>query len=442
MSNASRGRLRNLTALQAIRRTWVAGVAIVVLFAAAAPTSGAVSPPVMRSIRASDFTLAYSETSAGALAALDARTRPATFGAVLDGAPWPLTTSCPERAVALPKSVRAQRTICWGDSENGVAGDVSTSPWVPQGIAVSGEANISGSVQNHRAIIASWTRNTDNVPASETDTPAFGHNDMRLAFVNYDDENAPRFRWVLPVQVGQGGSGLTMTPTPGHGGGLAWYANFVFMTDTNGGIRVFDINRIRAVETGTNVGCSATSCTAGKHTYVMPQVAYYRDNTSLTFDSLALDRSSTPDSLVAGEYRQASDSLTTRVVRFPFTADYRLTGTASEAWQAMDVGGADTVKNLQGAQINDGRLLMGRSDDPTAGRLFRVGPDLADTPQDCPPENGVRPHFCWATGVEDMSLWYYPSQQDPSNANTGELWTHTEKEGRRVMFSVALADIS
>jgi hypothetical protein len=38
---------------------------------------------------------------------------------------------------------------------------------------------------------------------------------------------------------------------PEHGGGLAWYGNYLSMADTSDGVRVFDLTRIREVSTST-----------------------------------------------------------------------------------------------------------------------------------------------------------------------------------------------
>ncbi|MCC9704772.1 hypothetical protein E4N62_05565 [Streptomyces sp. MNU76] len=89
----------------------------------------------------------------------------------------------------------------------------------------------------------------------------------------------------------------------GHGGGIVWYANHLYVTDTTGGIRVFDVNKLSKVDTygsGLNTygidGVSGRSSACGLP-YVLPQTHYYKQASpppSGGCDNDAVDGAPTP----------------------------------------------------------------------------------------------------------------------------------------------------
>lgn len=158
-------------------------------------------------------------------------------------------------------------------------------------------------------------------------------------------------------------------PVPIHGGGLAWSGSLLYVADTSRGLRVFDLTRISKVATAaacaTRAGVAAGQACAYGYEYVLPQVGGYYFPSGLSpscrakFSFVSLDRSTTPDSLVSGEFDDdPALGLYSRLLRWPLeSASSRLktgpTGvvTASGAWYAGN-------RNLQGAVSAGPRFFL------------------------------------------------------------------------------------
>ncbi|MEV2272586.1 hypothetical protein [Nonomuraea africana] len=339
---------------------------------------------------------------------------------------------CAGRAAYLPR-LPVSSWFCWDTRAQGDKQDIPHSPWVPQGLATSGEAQLDGTPVGsaHRALITSWTWQNSPDPSA----PDYRTNSVNLSVVNLDDR---RYRNVLPVWVD--GAGV-LRRVYGHGGGLAWYGPYLFMTSSSNWngypgpdagrhtIRVFDTRKIYRKRDGGG----------GDYRYVMPEVRHYI--TPLLFDYVSLDRNSAGGaSLVAGTYKR-SDSTSaslggTKLVRYRFQSgplgDYRLVAAPVQAWvSTVPANPADVISDVQGVQADGDRLYLNMSAGSVPGadpsRRFatvEVGGD--------PSTWTINAHRSWAYRPEDLSLWYA----------TGELWGLTEGEEERVVFSVRLTHLN
>jgi len=102
------------------------------------------------------------------------------------------------------------------------------------------------------------------------------------------------------------------TTIPEHGGGLAWYGNYLYMADTSDGVRVFDLTQIREVSTSTTcetaIGKVGTEWCAYGYKYVLPQVSAYVVPSTIVspcrpkFSFLGKDTRGTTPVLLSGEY--------------------------------------------------------------------------------------------------------------------------------------------
>ena len=178
-------------------------------------------------------------------------------------------------------------------------GDMATGDWVPQALTagVSGTTNVA-LVAWHYALSAP----DKGVRVSVADI-----SDMSASAVNY--------RHVLLVRPTSAG---TFTAVPVHGGGLAWFGNYLYLADTSQGLRVFDLTQLREVDTSatceTQVGkVGAVWCAYG-YKYVLPQVAAYTVPSSITspcrpkFSFLGKDTRGTPGAVLSGEYCNNGDT--------------------------------------------------------------------------------------------------------------------------------------
>ncbi|GGP07331.1 hypothetical protein LDL08_09200 [Nonomuraea glycinis] len=342
------------------------------------------------------------------------------------------SAACAGRARYLP-SLPVSSWFCWDSSAQGDKQDIPHSPWVPQGMATSGEAQLDGTPigSDHRALITSWTW----LNSPDPDDPDYRTNSVNLSVVNLDDR---RYRKVLPVWVDKTGS---MRRVYGHGGGLAWYGPYVFMTSSSNWngyagpsstahtIRVFDTRKIYRKRDGTG----------GDYRYVMPEVRHYL--TPFLLDYVSLDRHSTGGAtLIGGSYKSSSGSAAslsgTRLIRYRFQpgtdGDYRLNSTPVQAFvSTTPANKADAISDVQGVHADGDRIFLnmsaGAHPGPDPRRRFATvevsGAASTWT---------IRSHTKWGYRPEDLSLWY----------GTGELWGLTEGEEERVVYSVKLTDLN
>ncbi len=187
-----------------------------------------------------------------------------------------------------PPAVGYKGGFRWND------GDMSTPDWIPQALTAgtSGSTNVA---------IASWHYEPTTAPEKGVRISVADISDMSLSAVNY--------RHVLLVRPTSSGN---FTVIPEHGGGLAWYGNYLYMADTSDGIRVFDLTQIREVSTSTTcdtaIGQVGSVWCAYGYKYVLPQVSAYVVPSTITspcrpkFSWLGKDTRGTTDVVLSGEY--------------------------------------------------------------------------------------------------------------------------------------------
>jgi hypothetical protein len=264
---------------------------------------------------------------------------------------------------------------------------------------------------------------------------------VRVSFLDVVNR---KYRHVLLVEPTR-----TTTPNytavPIHAGGLAWLGHHLYVADTVGGLRVFDVNRILEVSDAQDaIGKSGSAYYAHNYKYVLPQVATYAPSdadecvpsaTQLCFSSLSLDRSSTPDTLVVGEYRdgRSADAAVDggRVVRYRVDASTRLPVLTNGKAVAQDAV-TSPRSNVQGVQTWGDRYYFARSSNRQHSWTHSGVTGGSTTTQS------------WAVGGEDLYHEHGPG------TTAGKLWTVTEHAwsvdggtfiDKRAIFAVPLADI-
>ncbi|WNG52593.1 hypothetical protein F0U60_26300 [Archangium minus] len=187
-----------------------------------------------------------------------------------------------------PPAVGYKGGFRWND------GDMATTDWVPQALTagVSGSTNVA---------IVSWHYAPTTAPEKGVRISVADISDMSVSAVNY--------RHVLLVRPTSSGN---FTVVGEHGGGLAWYGNYLYMADTSDGMRVFDLTQIREVDTSTTcdtaIGKVGSVWCAYGYKYVLPQVSAYVVPSTLTspcrpkFSFLGKDTRGTTDVVLSGEY--------------------------------------------------------------------------------------------------------------------------------------------
>ncbi|MGW2779683.1 hypothetical protein ACWC3X_00265 [Streptomyces populi] len=339
-----------------------------------------------------------------------------------------------ERA-ALPVEPTATRAYCWDDA------DARTSRWRPRSVTTSGDAEDSGAWGTRQVILAGWTHRDGQAAAPGRDEGL-----ARIAFVDATDPDAPRYRWVLLVAPRAGGKDFTALRTGLDG--MVWYRDKLIVTAEHGeGLLVFDLHRLLRADVDSGaVGRVGHGYSAAGYRYVLPAVGSYdleggpcargRDRAVPCFGSLSLDRTTTPDSLVATE-AAGGRTERTRVWRYGFgTAAYR-TGLLADAQGHVDAVEAYTTKGsgISGALSHrpegarDARWYIARPSDGSDrhGSLWRQSVDGAEAAT-CTADQS---HACWGLGAGSLSYWQ----------RTGELWTLTDAAERRVLYAVPLSSV-
>ena len=254
-------------------------------------------------------------------------------------------------------------------------GDNDVSYWTPQGITGNGPG-----VQ-----AVSWYRGSSG-----------NEEGVRVSFVNRAEGANGEYRFGLLVRP-TGGTGFAQVPI--HAGGIAWYGRFLFVADTNVGLRVFNLNRVLRVK---NRDLDDT----GDYRYLIPQIGHYQRNGNFKYSALGLDNSiAGKPALVAGEYQVYEDKdPVTRIARWRIGAKSGMLGrpAASGAWRT----GFD---QLQGVLTNKGRIFVSSTEGPR-GFLYHGRPK----------RKAQRDR--WGAGPEGLY-----------STNT-QLWSLTEHQGARTVW--------
>jgi hypothetical protein len=397
--------------------TGVLAASVLVAVAPAQPAGAAAAPSA---INARAFTLTTDMSGlADEVAALDAALgagRRRTVGQVMEAANRERVGLCNATAYS---SVSARGTVqgfCWND------GDDAVDYWYPQGLTTSRDAYEAGEYDGHQIVLTSWY----HIPANESATAP--NKGARLSFVDWDADWPNTYRHVLLVEPTAGGN---FRSVPVHAGGIMWYGNLLYVADTWNGFRVFDFARLYGVNTGdgAKVGRQADGTFhAFDYAYVMVQVGWLRNaGASFRHSFVSLDRATTPDSLIVGEYSTDSDGngvpdSNARVLRYPLDYTDRLPVQEADGRTYGSEAYDTHIPQMQGALARGSRFWFASSNGSQAGYL-RVW-DRGTT--------AVR-SYRWAVGPEDLSYYAHPDQADL-------IWTLTEHPNRRTVIAVPQAD--
>ncbi|HET6339681.1 MAG TPA: hypothetical protein VFG30_41005 [Polyangiales bacterium] len=354
--------------------------------------------------------------------------RPATFGDKCDSPAF--------KGMEPP----AQR-ICFHPSDSG-SGDPKNLEWMPQGVTTVADAQKDAQWGDKQAILVSWY-----------DKKAGSAKGVRVSFLDIDTKQYQHVLLVYPYLQADGDPSYEILSSPQegdhagiHAGGIAWYGNYLYVVDTNRGIRAFDMRRIFDLEAAgdkadlkekNKVGLRDGKYTSFGYRYVMPQVAAWENPGGLVdfppkhacagdgtpkYSFVAIDRSGA-DALITGEYcaTGATPDNNGRVARWPLDPNSGLPKLTGGIWQAEEALRLPTP-NVQGALSYEGTWYLSRTGggERANATLIEATPSAAT-----PGVLTVQKERKAAIGAEDLSYW----------PGRNELWTVTEHPGKRVLYA-------
>jgi len=282
------------------------------------------------------------------------------------------------------------------------AQDQATKDWYPQAVTTSADADGStGTVDGKKWVGVTWYSKTE--PRT------------RITLVDQTqvgDPAAQKYRHVeLMIPDEKTGK---LKPLESHVGGVTWSGDYLYVAQTGGGLRVFDVNQLLEVQDKSLVP-------EGTEPYVLPQVGYYRvqaqegeksragEGSSPRFSGLSLDRTNGELALLSQEYDGENPG--GRVIRWeldPSTGRLKETDgkvQATDAWAVPMTRVAGVVRLEDGFRI----ATMG-----TPSNLFEA-------------KDGAEPKRVdsLAQGIQQFSYDWTENR----------IWTLAEHPGRRAVWA-------
>ncbi|KUN21973.1 hypothetical protein AQJ23_28365 [Streptomyces antibioticus] len=332
--------------------------------------------------------------------------RPEGVGAVLADADHTLRAAAdcaPAERKALPVEPAATRAYCWGAAD--------TRSWRPGAVTTSGDADDDGLWGQNRVILSAWSQGA--------------HDLARVAFIDANDLDRLTYAWVLlavPVDGGRDYRALDSQVS-----GMVWYQDKLLVTAADG-LYVYDMNRVqRATTNAPAVGRVDGGWAAHGNRWVLPAVGSYRAGATHP-DYLSLDRSTSPDSLVASDWVSTDSDRDVRLWRYDLTSSSDRSGlltTDPTGYTPVDEAYETKTPGVGAVLSYRSEWYLGRTSDDQGGRgtLWRQDATGARATR-CGTDETTR---CWSGEAESLSYW----------EATGEVWS----QSGRTLFALPLSTI-
>jgi hypothetical protein len=366
-------------------------------------------------------------------------------GAALGGLARNLETTSVQ---ALLNAEQGSRTGKWGGSCGGAAEvpagsrvfcfdaeDTRTKEWHPRGITSAPGPQAGAPTDSVKPLLVGWYDNDKKAP----------HRSARVTFVNTRDDTYRHVLLVWPYQDSKGRTtyepiGTRGSDTGAHAGGIAWYGNRLYVSDTGTGLRVFDMRHIFDLGSSRN-GATTHPGHVGLHggkyyglgnRYVMPQVLSYvpakRTGGSCTGHGtpkhswLSLNQTGGQDRLVTGEWCKNGHG---RLAQFPLAPP---SGTGDLVTNGKREATPSLVARLpasyvQGGTTSDGTWWFTRN-----------------VPQEERPGELIQAR--WSDEFKEIkrqAISYGPEDLS-CRRGTHQIWTIAEQPGQRALYGMTRSE--
>jgi hypothetical protein len=296
-------------------------------------------------------------------------------------------------------------------------GDENVAYWIPQGLTSSADSTAQGTLGGHEVVLAAWYYDQAEDPGSTL------KKGVRLAIVD-TSVSPPMYRFALLVDP-VAGAIPDYAPINIHAGGIVWYDDYLYVADTSRGFRVFDLKHIFQVDTSKDqIGYDAATQTyqAAAYKYVIPQLDLYKHASACNplFSFVGLDRSTSPPSLISGEYcngtTACAGALDGRLFRWPLdpaTGRLAEVGPVKTSYPAQAYYGGQS--SVQGGVSHKGTFYLSSSAPAGAGgALYTI------------PAGAKSTTFAWVDSPEDLVY----------DGGKKRIWGLSEGLGKRYVFAV------
>lgn len=298
------------------------------------------------------------------------------------------------------------------------SGDMRVAHWYPQGMTGGSDASASGKVAGRDVVLVSWYHKTDERPTRGA----------RLSLVDYTDPSDIRYRHLLLVEPTSDASNPSFGPVETrsgnalHVGGIVWYGDRLYVADTTGGLRVFDLTSIfRANDFDKElVGLQGPRVHAHGYAYAVPELMRYElhpGSCGVRFSFVSLDRTSTPHALVTGEYRR--DDHNGRIVVWALDEETGLLDTRLGEVRAVDAFVSGQTRMQGAARFEDNLYISSSSQYQSFGRLYRTRPGLEKS---------------------SISAWVYGPEDLYIDRHTSRVWTPAEFPDARDVVNIPIRE--
>ena len=205
-----------------------------------------------------------------AIAKLDVQLANAHLDTILDNAEYETAPA----SEAMEGTPWFRKGFQWGGDD--LHNDAETTSWRPKGVATLADADLDIYQGNSEVLAVSWmdVRNVTGksmVPglgvrvtfvrkgSADVGVANKGYSHVLLVEPFMDDNGKPDFRVLDGIETG----------------GMVWRGRWIFITDANLGVRVFDVEKMFKVPDGTHVGRDkAGNYAASQYNFIMPQAQY------------------------------------------------------------------------------------------------------------------------------------------------------------------------
>ncbi|WP_205471303.1 hypothetical protein [Nocardioides sp. SYSU D00038] len=242
--------------------------------------------------------------------------------------------------------------------------------WWPQGVSTSADAD-DPAVAGRQLVLVAWY-------AKELPGDPAGHQGSRVTVL---DLASRRYRHVLLVVPVLRDGAVHLEPLRVHAGGIAWVGPHLHVAATARGLvtcRLSDLLRVPDDLSGSRrrLGVHDGRVSTYGYRYVLPVRFAYRARADeglerLRYSFLSLDGSTSPPSLVAGEYGNARQ--TRRLARFPLEPGTGLLATDDDGSTRPLALEEEGVVRMQGVAARDETYYVTTSHGPWVPGSVHVG---------------------------------------------------------------------